>query len=289
MTACRYQAFSPPPLSLKEFRLLAGFIGEKTGILVSDAKRIMVESRLRKRLVALRLEAYGQYCDYLFSPGGMERELPHFIDAVTTNKTDFFREPEHFRFLSERAVPELLAARGSGPRRQLSIWSAAASTGNEAYTLAMTMGEFCRVHPGAAPEWSILASDISEEVLERGRTAIYSREEAAPIPEALKKRYLLKSRDPGRGLVRIVPGLRRRVRFQRINLVGHDLGLTKPMDIIFCRNVFIYFDQRLQERIVARLCRLLRPGGYLFTGHSELLNCRPVPLTSVAPSIYRRS
>lgn len=289
MTAHSYEPFSPEPLSVAEFRRLSGLIGERTGIRMKEPKRTMVESRLRKRLIALNLERFSEYCDYLFSPEGMARELPFFIDALTTNKTDFFREPEHFRFLGEKAVPQLLSTRGAGLKRRLMIWSAAASTGNEAYTLAMTMGEFCRRYPGIGLDWSILASDISTKVLEKGRAAIYGRQEAAPIPDPLKKRYLLKSRDPEKQLVRIAPELRKKVSFRQINLMADEFRLREPMDIIFCRNVFIYFDQKTQDQLVARFCRNLKPGGYLFTGHSELIDCKKFPLRSAAPSVYRRS
>lgn len=288
MTAFQGDRFSSTELSAGTFRRLSGFITESTGIKMADAKRTMVESRLRKRLTALALPNFDRYCDFLFSAEGMASELTHFINAVTTNKTDFFREPDHFEFLVKKAVPELVTAHGSGLRRKLLLWSAASSTGNEAYTLAMTLSEFSRQYPGIRLDYLILATDISTRALAKGRTAVYDRREAGPIPAALKKKYLLRSRDPGKNLVRIVPELRSKVRFRKLNLMDGDYNLREPMDIIFLRNVIIYFDRQTQDALVARLCRHLRIGGFLFMGHSELLHNRDFPLASVAPSVYRK-
>ncbi len=274
-------------LSMADFKRLSRFIHSRIGIRMPDRKRGMVESRLRKRLNLLCLESYGRYCDYLFSPEGMESELSHFINVITTNKTDFFREAGHFRFLTETALPELCER--AAPGRHLKLWSAACSKGDEPYTLAMVVGEFAETHRRHGISFSILATDISTRVLDVARKAIYEEEEIAPVAMPLRKKYLLRSRDRKKGQVRIVPELRRKVRFHHMNLMDLEYPIREAMDVIFCRNVVIYFDRATQDALMGRLCRHLAPGGYLFMGHSEVLNVKSLPLVSVAPTTYRKT
>jgi len=275
-----------PHLSTRDFKKLAGFIHARLGIKMPMAKQGMVESRLRKRLNQLNLRNYSHYCDYLFSQEGGETELLYFIDEVTTNKTDFFREPNHFTCLVDQAVPELIATRGAGASKKLRVWSCACSQGDEPYTLAMVLSEYSRVSPGV--DYSILATDISTRVLETARTGIYEAAEIEPVPMALRKKYLLKSRDRTRDLVRIVPELRKKVCFRRLNLMDSEFGIGQQMDIIFCRNVTIYFDKETTEQLLLKLCRRLAPGGHLFMGHSEFLDCKVLPLVPVAPTVYKK-
>ena len=280
-----YDSLRTENLSMADFKRLGSFIHERIGIRMPDHKRGMVESRLRKRLGAVSVTNYKGYCDYLFSAEGMERELPNFIDAVTTNKTDFFREPNHFTYLRERVLPGLAA----GGRRQgeLRFWSAACSKGDEPYTLAMVVSDYLEKNRSHL-SFSILATDISTRVLEAARRAIYEEEDIAPVAMELRKRYLLRSRDRSLAQVRIVPELRRRVRFHRMNLMDKRYPIREMMDVIFCRNVIIYFDRETQDALVSRLCRYLAPGGHLFMGHSEVLNIGSLPLVSVAPTTYRK-
>lgn len=281
--------FKGPPataLSSRDFCRLSQLIKTHCGIKMPASKQTMLEARLQKRLRALGLKSFGNYCDYLFSPEGMDKELVHLIDVVTTNKTEFFREPQHFEYLVQAVLPKLLRAQDTGIRRWLRIWSAGCSTGEEPYTLAMVLSEFAERYPGF--QYAVLATDISTDVLDKAKLGIYERSRVDPVPMALKKKYLLRNKDESRGLVRIVPELRARVQFCRLNFMGDDFDLREPMDIIFCRNVIIYFDRPTQERILNQLCRYLIPGGYLFLGHSETLSGLSVPLLPAAPTVYRK-
>jgi len=205
---------------------------------------------------------------------------------VTTNKTDFFREPQHFDYLLNTAIPHLMHTSGAGLRRSLMLWSAACSSGEEPYTLAMVLEEFASRVSGFS--YLILATDISTRMVEAARRAIYPEERIAPVPMELRRKYLLRSRDPERQEVRIVPRLRERVKFRRLNFLDDDFGFREKMDIIFCRNVLIYFDKPTQHKVVDHLCRHLAPGGYLFTGHSETLSGMDLPLDQVANTVSRR-
>lgn len=252
------------------------------------SKMSMVESRLRKRLRRLKINRFSDYCDFLFSPQGMEKEMTFFINVITTNKTEFFREYAHFEYLVQKVVPELMARRGSGIKRRLNLWSAASSRGNEAYTIALVLSEFAERYPELDFDFFILATDISTEVLEDAQKGIYSHEEIKPVPMDLRKKYFLKSRNKKKNLVRVIPALRNKVRFRQLNLMDNDFQFHKPMDIIFCRNVMIYFDKETQDNLILRLCNHLKQGGYLFMGHSEVLHCQNLPLVSTAPAVYRK-
>ncbi len=278
--------FTRIELSTRDFRRLASFIHEKLGIKVPDFKRSMVESRLRKRLSALGMASYTEYCDHLFSGQGMDWEIYEFTDVITTNKTDFFREPHHFSYLLEKALPDLVRRTGAGRTRQLRAWSCACSRGDEPYTLAMVLSEFGKK---AGPfDFSILATDISTRMLATAVKGIYEESVIDPVPLDYRKKYLLKSRDRDKSLIRVRPELRNKVSFRRLNLMDSDYRLGDSMDILFCRNVIIYFDKPTTEKLIDRLCRVLAPGGYLFMGHSELLDTSLYPLRPVAPTIYQK-
>jgi chemotaxis protein methyltransferase CheR len=270
---------------MPDFQKLSSFIHTRIGIKMPEAKKGMIEGRLRKRLRTLNLKTYRDYCDYLFTSEGMNQELQSFIDVITTNKTDFFREPDHFDFLVEKAVPFLLSKKKNS-RQPMGIWSSASSSGNEAYTIAMVLSEFGEKNPGF--DFFILGTDISTDMLQEASLGIYPGYEIDPVPEHLRKKYLLRSKDQKKTIVRICPRLRSKVHFRRLNLMDQDYKLRQPMDIIFCRNVMIYFDKKTQEGLVSRLFNYLTPGGYLFVGHSEVLHdCRP-ELKNVAPAVYQK-
>ncbi|HEY4743794.1 MAG TPA: protein-glutamate O-methyltransferase [Desulfuromonadaceae bacterium] len=275
----------PAILKDREFNRLSAFIYDAVGIKMPPAKKTMLEARLQKRLKALGIGTFEAYADFVFSADGQRDELVHLIDVVTTNKTDFFREPAHFEYLVKTALPALIDDREAGFRSPFKVWSAGCSTGEEPYTLAMVLAEFGEANPGFRS--SILASDISTVVLAKSRNAIYTEDRVDPIPLHLKKKYLLKSRDRSKGLVRIVPQLRSMVQFRRLNFM-EDFSMPEQMDVIFCRNVIIYFDKPTQERLLNRFWKQLVPGGFLFLGHSETLNGLDVPLTSVASTVYRK-
>jgi chemotaxis protein methyltransferase CheR len=286
MNLCVENSTTDHGLSDKEFFRLSRFIHEQFGIHLSSHKKSMLEGRLRKRMRALGMESFQWYCDYLFSGEGMADELPHMVDAVTTNKTDFFREPAHFVYLAERALPELAAELDRADRKQALVWSAACSTGEEPYTLAMVLAEFAARSPGF--DFSVLATDISHRVLGKAYAGIYETEKIKPVPMAMRKKYLLRSRDTTQKNVRIVPELREKIVFRRLNLAARQYDIPDTIDVVFCRNVLIYFDAPTQARLIGQFYRHITPGGYLFLGHAETITAMDVPLRCVAPTVYRK-
>ncbi len=244
----------------------------------------MLEGRLKRRMAALNLASYREYCEYLFAGNGPDaEELVHLIDAVTTNKTDFFRERTHFDFLVAKALPDLTARHGSA--RELRFWSAGCSTGEEPYTLAMVLNEYRQSHPSF--RFRVLATDISTTVLEKAERGVFHSEVVAPVPPGLRQKYFMRSRDRGADLLRVVPELRDMVEFRRLNLI-EEFGMSELSDAIFCRNVIIYFDRPTQERLFRKLSGQLTDGGYVFVGHSENLHHMDVPLAPVAPALYQK-
>lgn len=273
-------------ISEKNFARLSRLIHDQCGIKMPPHKKSMLEARLRKRLRSLGLASYEQYCDYLFGQGCADGELVHLIDVVTTNKTDFFREAKHFDYLTTVTLPCLKMSHDVGQHRPLRVWSAGCSTGEEPYTLAMVLSEFAASNPGF--DFSILATDISTRVLETARLAVYREEKVEPVPGALRKKYLLRSRDPEKSLVRVVPELRAKVSFGRLNFMDEDFNFHEPFDIIFFRNVMIYFARNQQMELLQRFCDCLPSGRYLFTGHSESLHGMGLPVRLVAPAVYQK-
>ncbi len=272
-------------LSDRQFRSLAELIEDQVGIKMPNAKRLMLEGRLHKRVRALNYSGVSEYVDNLFDKSVLEDELTHLIDVVTTNKTDFFREPQHFDFLKSVAVPDLLKL----PNRKsndLKVWSAACSTGMEAYTTAMVLDDMVRA--GSRFQFRILGTDISTAVLRVATAAIYNREVTAPVPPQFVERYFLSSRDRSRDEVRVVPELRRLTNFTRMNLMDTSYPVNRDVDVIFCRNVLIYFDRATQRKVVEQLCSHLRPGGYLLVGHSESMIHSALPkLRQVQPTVFK--
>lgn len=275
-------------ISDRDFRRLADLAESQCGLIISPGKRIMLETRLRKRVRVLGLNSLAAYCDYLHRGSQGREEWPGFIDAVTTHKTDFFREPAHFDFLTSHAVPGSAESCGAGIRRPLLVWSAACSTGEEPYTLAMVLTRHAESVAPRAYDFRIEASDISTAVLETAQLAVYSEPVARGVPAEFRRKYILHSKDRSRGLVRVSPEIRARVEFRQRNLMDKTYGFAHLLDIVFCRNVMIYFDRETQQSVLSRITLCLRRGGYLFMGHSESLNGLDLPLVSVAPAIYRR-
>jgi chemotaxis protein methyltransferase CheR len=271
-------------LSQADFKRLCSLIYTESGIRLGADKQTMLEIRIKRRLRSLEISSYAQYCDYLFASDNRDRELVHLIDAVTTNKTDFFREPDHFEYLTSKALPELDAQ--NGPYRNMLVWSAGCSTGEEPYTLAMVLSEYAEGRPGFS--FRILATDISTEVLDKARSGIFKLDAIQPVPPNLRKKYLMRSRDSGSDLVRVVPELRTKIEFRRLNFMDPDHGLTELPEIIFCRNVIIYFDRATQIRLLEKLVRQLAPGGYFFAGHSESLQNMDLPLVTAGTAVYRK-
>ncbi|SIR36744.1 chemotaxis protein methyltransferase CheR [Rhizobium sp. RU35A] len=269
-------------LSQRNFDRLSKYIYEYSGIKMPITKITMLEGRLRRRLRVTGIATFDEYCDYLFKHDGMAREQVYLIDAVTTNKTDFFREPKHFEFMAKTAVPELLA----GGVSQLRIWSSACSTGAEPYTMAMVLADLMTDRRDA--DYRVIATDLSTEVLQVARKAIYPMDMLSPIPADLARRYVMQPRDPSRGEGRIVPALRQKVAFGRLNLMDESYSVPEQQHIIFCRNVLIYFDKPTQLHVLGRLCDCLIPGGFLFIGHSETATGFNLPIKQVANTVFKR-
>ncbi|MGE4268310.1 MAG: protein-glutamate O-methyltransferase CheR [Deferribacterales bacterium] len=271
-------------LEEKDFNRLKTFIESSCGIKLSENKRSMVEGRLRKRIKALGMRGYAEYVDFVFDGGRDSIEQTYLIDVITTNKTDFFRENNHFEMMSSKILPVLSAKKGLGQVRPLKVWSCASSTGEEPYTIAMVLAEFF----GADGKFSVYATDINTSVLSAAQKAIYTEEKAKDIPYALKKKYLMRSKNPDDRLVRFRPEIRSKVKFARLNLKSRSYLIPEPMDIVFCRNVLIYFDVKTQEEMLGRICSHINPGGFLFMGHSESIHGMRLPVKSYAPTIYIR-
>ena len=270
-------------ISKRNFDRLARFIYDYSGIKMPPTKLTMLEGRLRRRLRATRIASFDAYCDFLFNENGLEQEVVHLIDAVTTNKTDFFREAKHFDFMQSRALPAL----ADSGIRTIRTWSAACSTGAEPYTMAMVLSEFTADR--ADLQYTILATDLSTDVLQAARRGIYTEDVIAPVPRDLQRKYVLVAREAGRREVRISPRLRQKVGFARMNLMDEKYPIGDPVHIIFCRNVLIYFDKQTQAGVLSRLCDCLAVGGYMFIGHSESISGFDLPLRQVSNTVFQRT
>ncbi|MEV4607580.1 protein-glutamate O-methyltransferase CheR [Neorhizobium sp. LMR1-1-1.1] len=271
-------------LSKRNFEALSKFIYSYSGIKMPLSKSTMLEGRLRRRLRVTGIATFDDYCDYLFNQGGIEREAIYLIDAVTTNKTDFFREPKHFDYMRDVALGDIVR---QFSERRLRIWSSACSTGAEPYTLAMVMSDYLQ---SQAPDrdYFILATDLSTDVLQKAQKGIYSSDMMAPVPPDMMRRYVMRATNAHRQEMRVAPMLRQKVGFARMNLMDAKYPIGDPMHIIFCRNVLIYFDKQTQQQVLTRLCNSLVPGGYLFIGHSETVSGFDLPIRQVANTIFKR-
>ncbi|MBN2692828.1 MAG: protein-glutamate O-methyltransferase CheR [Burkholderiaceae bacterium] len=260
-------------LSDTELNGFSRLMFDAAGITLAPSKKALVEGRLSKRLHALGLASFTAYLQHLRTDA-IERQQA--IDLLTTNETYFFREPRHFAYLSENIVPTVDASR---PFR---VWSAACSSGEEPYSIAMVLAERMGQRP-----WEIVASDISTRILEQARRAIYPMERAEKIPQAYLKSFCLKGTGAQTGSFTLQPTLRERVRFAVVNL-NAALPDDGVFDLIVLRNVMIYFDADTKRAVCRRLLDVLRPGGHLFIGHSESLNGLDLPVQAVQPAVYRK-
>jgi chemotaxis protein methyltransferase CheR len=264
-------------LGERELERLARLLYDASGIALRDGKRPLVLARLQKRLKEQGHASFAAYLDAVERDASGE-ELTALVDAMATNHTSFFREPQHFQYLESMVVPQLRARRVPVP---IKIWSMPCSTGEEAYSLAMMMLD------AAVPAgFTVLASDLSTKALARARTGVYRTQSVARMSRDVLRRHIERGAGQEDGLVRVTSAVRRYVLFRRLNLVDMpDLG--QRFDIVFCRNLLIYFDQAAQQRAVTALARHLAPGGYLFISHSESLNGVKHPFQWVAPGVYR--
>ena len=265
-----------------DFARLSGYITTELGIKMPDVKKTMLQCRLQKRLNDLEKNTFKEYLDFVFSKEGHAEKVV-MTDIITTNKTDFYREPVHFNFMSEQIIPEYLEKPG---KNILKVWSAGCSSGEEPYTIAIILSEVREKNRDF--DFQILATDISTRMLHKGETAVYAEERVATVPENLKRKYFLKSRQESNKTVRVVPDLRSRVAFGKLNFMDDDYPVKETFDIIFCRNVLIYFDSKTQEAVINKLCRKLKPGGYFFLGHSESITNYNVPLRQIKSTIFKK-
>ena len=263
----------------KEFEQFRALIYQECGISLNESKKPLFVSRLSKRLRKLELNSFQAYYDLLAGQTESD-ELTLFLDLVSTNKTDFFREPKHFDFLREQILPTLQST------RRIRIWSSASSSGEEPYTIAMTL--YDSVPDPEQWDFQILASDISTRVLVRAASGVYEGERVRTLPTEIVERHFLKGRGDRAGMIKVKPHLTQMVRYRRINLMADTFPIKSPLDLIFCRNVMIYFDRPTQAQLATKFYRYLKPGGYLFIGHSESLQLLNQPFKTVAPTIYQK-
>jgi len=265
-----------------QYKKLAQLVYRLCGINLGSGKKELLRARLAKRLRATSSSDVRQYIQHLESDG-TGSELVCFLDCITTNKTDFFREPQHFDFLARELLPQChKLCQGREPLR---VWSAASSTGEEPYTLAMVLMEN-RQHWRDRGIW-LMASDLSTQVLDHGRQGVYAADRAATIPRPLLVKYFQRGQRRWTGYVRVRKGLRDMVEFRRLNLMD-PFKFSDPLHIVFCRNVMIYFDKPTQEKLVQKFFDVLVPGGYLFVGHSESLTGIEHRFKFVRPAVYRK-
>jgi chemotaxis protein methyltransferase CheR len=268
----------------KAYRILIDLVYEHSHIRLGADKQMLLANRLQKRLRVLGLGSYDEYCAVLQSPEGSE-EIEELVDLISTNHTKFFREPDHFSFLANRVLPALIPGLVAS-RSPLRLWSAAASSGEEPYTMAIVVAEQLRAYPSL--EWQITASDISRRMLARAQHGIYRMDAVQPVPPEMLKRYFQKGIGARAGTCRIKPELQERLRFERINLFQPEFPVFSKQHVIFCRNVMIYFDPPSRATAVQRLTRHLSPGGYLVVGHSESLLGIHHGLQPIQQGIYQR-
>lgn len=266
-------------ITAEEFQRFRTLVYDESGISLGDQKQTLVASRLSKRLRELGLATFTEYYQTVTEDQTRE-EFTRMLDLISTNKTDFFREPKHFDFLRERILPELEST------KRIRIWSSACSTGEEPYTIAMTLFEGVR-NPEQW-EFQILASDLSTRVLAKATSGVYDGDRFRNVPPDILKQHFLRGRGGSAGQFKVKPHLAGAIRFRRLNLMDAQFPIKSPLDLIFCRNVMIYFDRPTQETLVNKFHRYLRPGGYLFIGHSESLQWVKHPFKSLAPTIYQK-
>jgi len=257
------------------------FIYGRCGIRLHNGKEALIKARLRKRMRHHGFSGLAEYCDFLRADGD-DDEFTLVVDALTTNFTNFLREEEHFKFLVDDALPTLLTA----GQKKFHIWSAASSSGEEPYSIGFYLAEHYSMDAGW--DWRITASDISTKVLDKARLGLYAEERVGSVPREWLRKYFQKGLGQWAGQFRVKQSIASRVAFRQINLI-ETYSHVQPFEVIFCRNVMIYFDRQTQEQLVRQLCRFLVPGGYLFIGHSESLNGLEVPVRCLRPSIYQRN
>lgn len=265
-----------------EFNFIRTLVYERSRINLGPDKRQLVNARLGKRLRATNMSTLTDYCELLKRPGA-EQELGHLIDAISTNHTFFFREIAHFNFLRDKVIPEMRQRMTAERWSKFRVWSAACSSGEEPYSIAITLAD--NMPPGS---WHISATDISRRILAKAAAGIYPHEPVSKMPMTTIRTHFQRGFGPQEGFHRVKASLRDNVSFHQLNLLEGEPPFTEPFQIIFCRNVMIYFDRPTQEELIARLVKRLVPGGYLLVGHSESLTHLKHPLRALQPAVYQK-
>jgi chemotaxis protein methyltransferase CheR len=280
-------AAAPVELTADQARELSAIAQRISGVAVAPEKLSFISMRVGRRLREIGCDDYAEYLGILNGLNGAE-EARFLVESLTTHTTSFFRERAHYDWLTATGLPALVA-RGAGREWPLTVWSAACSLGSEMWTAAMVLDRFSAGQPGGL-RWNVMGTDISRRILRRAADAVFTDEEIAGLPEDYRRAYLLRSRQPisGRMLFRIAPELRSRARLSWFNLIDADPEARIVADVVFLRNVLIYFKPEDQRRAVANVLERLRPGGYLLTGHSESLGDPPSCLRPVAASTYQK-
>ncbi|MBU0481872.1 MAG: protein-glutamate O-methyltransferase CheR [Proteobacteria bacterium] len=275
--------FGHEKMSMELFQAFSSLIFDKTGIFLKSEKRELLNARLGKRLRVTGIESFQDYYDHVIGNGGAG-ELVHMIDSVSTNFTSFFRENAHFDHLVTEVLPKLIET--IGPRKnQITMWSSACSSGEEPYTLGMVVDDYLRKYP--ALNFNIHATDISTKVLAIAERGVYPEERVVKVPPLFLKRYFQKGVGRSDGLVKVRENLKKRISFKHFNLMD-QYPWQEELDVIFCRNVMIYFNRETQKELVEKFHRCLRPGGYLFIGHSESISNIKHGFTQMAATAYRK-
>jgi chemotaxis protein methyltransferase CheR len=279
--------YSLSQMDAREFKLFRELVHAETGIWLRDGKQVMLASRLSRRLRHHGLDSFSEYYKHVKNCRDGGAELGELINCVTTNKTSFFREPHHFDFLAETMVPEIQAAAARGGPKKVSIWSAASSTGEEPYSIAMTLLESLRKPGVSGWDIRIAASDIDTNVLATAARGVYPEEFLASVPEELRKKYFLRGKEDMLGSVKVRKEVASLVEFQRINLMDRAWPLRGSFDAIFFRNALIYFNQDTQDIFLRKMASYLKPRGYLFLGHSEHVPWLHAILEPLNKTMYR--
>ncbi|MFU8819075.1 MAG: CheR family methyltransferase [Desulfurivibrio sp.] len=274
--------FRKAQLTEAVFRKFSDLVYQKTGIYLKTEKKELLNARLGKRLRALGMDSFAQYYDHVLGDSSGE-ELVQMIDVVSTNFTSFFRENNHFDLLVSQVLPELISR--SGAKKELVIWSAAASSGEEPYTIALVTEDFFADKPGWG--YRILATDISTRVLAHAQQGVYPTERVTKVPKNYLKKYFQRGVGAAAGSVRVKESLRRRISFERFNLMD-NFPWNGSLDVIFCRNVMIYFNRETQQALLNKFHHALAPGGYLFIGHSESISSLKHGFAQIASTAYRK-
>ena len=267
------------------FLQVGKMITEKYGIKMPPEKKIMFQARLQRRLHELDIHSFDEYAKILLNDSCSASEFNQLADLISTNKTEFFRENEHFTFLNSIILPEFIKVKTPSLSSQLKIWSAGCSSGQEAYSIGIQIEEFLRTS-GQRFDYSILATDISARMLRQAREAIYPFAQVDELSAEIKQRYFLKSKDVRTMKVRIIKEIRDKVTVGYMNLMEDLYPFQAQFDVVFIRNTLIYFDRANQLKVLKQVLNSLKPGGFLLIGHSESLINLQLPIQSVAPSIY---